>query len=70
VQGARRAPLAAGERRRVYATLGPWAWRWRDRLARELAWGVRESVRRGLHRRSSPGHAEHGGRADPTALDR
>lgn len=50
VSAARRAPLRPADRLRVYAQLGPWAWRWRDRLVREAAWGSREHARRVLAR--------------------
>lgn len=46
VAGTHRAPLPTVVRLHVYTQLGPWAWRWRDRLAREAAWGLREHARR------------------------
>lgn len=41
-----RAPLSPSDRRAARSVLGPWLWHYRDRLARELAWGVLEHGRR------------------------
>jgi glycosyltransferase involved in cell wall biosynthesis len=40
------APIDRRERLAAAAVLLPWTWRWRDRLAREAAWGARELWRR------------------------
>jgi glycosyltransferase involved in cell wall biosynthesis len=41
-----RAPIERRSRWEAASLLVPWAWLWRDRLAREAAWGVREYWRR------------------------
>jgi glycosyltransferase involved in cell wall biosynthesis len=42
----RKVPLTTRDRIAAGSVLVPWAWRWRDRLAREAAWGARERWRR------------------------
>jgi glycosyltransferase involved in cell wall biosynthesis len=46
VRAIRLAPIDRRGRWAAASVLLPWAWRWRDRLAREAAWGVREHWRR------------------------
>jgi glycosyltransferase involved in cell wall biosynthesis len=48
VRAIRVAPIDRLGRGAAASVLLPWAWRWRDRLAREAAWGVRELWRRKL----------------------
>lgn len=45
-RAAQRGPLSRRDRRAVMVQVGPWLWRYRSRLARELAWGLREHWRR------------------------
>lgn len=45
-RAARRVLSDAGDRRAAYGHLAHWAWLYHDRLARDLAWGMREHVYR------------------------
>jgi glycosyltransferase involved in cell wall biosynthesis len=46
ISAIRKAPIERRTRWKAISLLLPWAWLWRDRLAREAAWGLRERWRR------------------------